>query len=764
MGKVSIELEDSAFTAGPSYVQRVAISNMRSGSLLLPADGLTLARSRGVILVIPPQGMRAPLLACGSIRLFSGTCLVLDGKNRNRIEHAPDSEDLAVTTTVGILDLTARIDLSATLADCLALPALLDSRTSSQIATLYEEIRHFENSPATPSDADNLALHLQACTLVSRLLQAASNADTQILTHIPPAERLKRLMASELSKKHTATEMARRFNMSRSGFTNWAKRVLGTTPALYRRKMRLEHSQALLQNDALSVEQVSQMTGFVDRYHFDREFKKAFGLSPAKYRKALQEKSREASPYDMFRHNRFKKSLELCDKMLAIEMDDAERQKLLYLRVQCLSAVGQNEEAAKASSLLKESAVAQRAGLQLAQSFFEQQHYDKALEQLELVCAGGDPSSRQAVGQAWLDQFNALAAERLVQPLRHYAEMRLRCLGDDLYTAQRARMALTQIGDNRGALQHSACSAAQQAEAYFSMGCFSAALKHAPPQTRPRLALRCLVKQARHQDVLDSPNASDSQRAGALVALGRPEEAVLRYPADASAAYFVLGRYEEILSLDRTHTEWKIYALHALGRTDSLRSFKAHGTWFWHIARLYCAPASLLHVTSAENAEFLHHARLLSLLNALTARQGGRADEILAMVQTIDDIGFVFGDHRTTEIITSAALRSFLSQPHILRETLQQLTKRFRYTGFQKCWYAARYLLGLIDDKRFLAQPLQVSIADRLRYLKAIKEDTGGNRRKARNAYRRFLEQSMPYEFDLLLMHRFAEWRLKEMA
>jgi transcriptional regulator GlxA family with amidase domain len=43
-------------------------------------------------------------------------------------------------------------------------------------------------------------------------------------------------------------------------------------------------AKELLERSLLSVKQVMAAVGITDRSHFDREFKKAYGLPPAQYR------------------------------------------------------------------------------------------------------------------------------------------------------------------------------------------------------------------------------------------------------------------------------------------------------------------------------------------------------------------------------------------------------------------------------------------------------------------------------------------------
>ena len=48
--------------------------------------------------------------------------------------------------------------------------------------------------------------------------------------------------------------------------------------------LRLRHAQELLLSTDASVAEVGVRSGFADQFHFSRQFKAAFGLSPRGYR------------------------------------------------------------------------------------------------------------------------------------------------------------------------------------------------------------------------------------------------------------------------------------------------------------------------------------------------------------------------------------------------------------------------------------------------------------------------------------------------
>ena len=92
------------------------------------------------------------------------------------------------------------------------------------------------------------------------------------------------LMKEDLRRELSSDELARSVNLSPSRFSHIFKTETGTSPARYLRTLRLEHARELVKTSLLSVKQIMASTGFTDRSHFDREFKKAYGLTPVQYR------------------------------------------------------------------------------------------------------------------------------------------------------------------------------------------------------------------------------------------------------------------------------------------------------------------------------------------------------------------------------------------------------------------------------------------------------------------------------------------------
>jgi transcriptional regulator GlxA family with amidase domain len=108
-------------------------------------------------------------------------------------------------------------------------------------------------------------------------LQVDSALDERIKTALE-------MMESNLKSPYTNIQLAKIVSMNPCGFIRLFSEELGNSPQKYYKKIRIDAASLLLHFSKKSVEEIAAETGFVDRYHFSREFKKFQGLPPALFR------------------------------------------------------------------------------------------------------------------------------------------------------------------------------------------------------------------------------------------------------------------------------------------------------------------------------------------------------------------------------------------------------------------------------------------------------------------------------------------------
>jgi transcriptional regulator GlxA family with amidase domain len=94
------------------------------------------------------------------------------------------------------------------------------------------------------------------------------------------------LMKENLHRDLTLDELGQAVNLSTSRLQYLFKAETGMTPGRYRRLLRIEKARDSLGTTLLTVRQIRTRLGFKDRSHFERDFKKTYGMTPAQYRVA----------------------------------------------------------------------------------------------------------------------------------------------------------------------------------------------------------------------------------------------------------------------------------------------------------------------------------------------------------------------------------------------------------------------------------------------------------------------------------------------
>lgn len=100
-------------------------------------------------------------------------------------------------------------------------------------------------------------------------------------------ERLKPLIgyiSQHYENDLSVADAAEMISMSPNYFMKYFKKTLGISFVNYLNQVRLEHAQMFLKNSSLNISEICEKCGFHNFSYFIRSFKKAFGITPKKYR------------------------------------------------------------------------------------------------------------------------------------------------------------------------------------------------------------------------------------------------------------------------------------------------------------------------------------------------------------------------------------------------------------------------------------------------------------------------------------------------
>lgn len=92
------------------------------------------------------------------------------------------------------------------------------------------------------------------------------------------------LINQDLMRELSVAEMARFVHLSPTQFRRMFKAETGLPPRQYIKRVKLEAAKKLLEHSYLRVKEIAYQVGFMDNSHFVRDFKHAYGMTPAQYR------------------------------------------------------------------------------------------------------------------------------------------------------------------------------------------------------------------------------------------------------------------------------------------------------------------------------------------------------------------------------------------------------------------------------------------------------------------------------------------------
>jgi AraC-like DNA-binding protein len=119
------------------------------------------------------------------------------------------------------------------------------------------------------------------------LLAASSGAVHPPLTlRLPALLRVRELIAADPTKRLATNELAREAELDRWSLARQFRTAFGTSPSRFRTMRQLDRVRRLV-TDGTSLSEAALQAGFADQSHMSRQFKLAYGLTPAKWAAAL---------------------------------------------------------------------------------------------------------------------------------------------------------------------------------------------------------------------------------------------------------------------------------------------------------------------------------------------------------------------------------------------------------------------------------------------------------------------------------------------
>ncbi|WP_141504665.1 response regulator transcription factor [Paenibacillus luteus] len=136
---------------------------------------------------------------------------------------------------------------------------------------------HYEHISRNYSSAENLFNRIKA---FFDLL-----TEDEIHIHNVQVEKMLEYIDSQYTEDLLLSAIAKHFKISIGYLSTLIKKETGMTYSDYMMNKRMTMAKELLGDPSLSIHDIVQQVGYKDYFHFNKLFKKQFGITPSKYRK-----------------------------------------------------------------------------------------------------------------------------------------------------------------------------------------------------------------------------------------------------------------------------------------------------------------------------------------------------------------------------------------------------------------------------------------------------------------------------------------------
>jgi len=167
---------------------------------------------------------------------------------------------------------------------------------SSLVADLLDAVVRLVRLVNTPTEAPFLAPLITREIIYRLWMGEQSNRLHHIATsggYTPHITRAIERIHQEFDQPIRIDSIARELGMSVSGFHHHFKAVTAMSPLQFQKRLRLQEARRLMIGEGLDAASTAYRVGYYDASHFNREYKRLFGLPPIRDVEQLRETARQ---------------------------------------------------------------------------------------------------------------------------------------------------------------------------------------------------------------------------------------------------------------------------------------------------------------------------------------------------------------------------------------------------------------------------------------------------------------------------------------
>ncbi len=160
---------------------------------------------------------------------------------------------------------------------------------------VYQDLRNDLEELSLSLQQNNEQLSVPSSLLIYKIIMLSVSRISKEYWNLATTDQrmlnVLREIEDHIPEELTNKRLSKVANMAVNSFARFFKEEIGMPPQQFVRERRVRKTSILLHHTAEPIDEIARLSGFCDRFHLARVFKKVTTYSPAQYRKQFYPKS-----------------------------------------------------------------------------------------------------------------------------------------------------------------------------------------------------------------------------------------------------------------------------------------------------------------------------------------------------------------------------------------------------------------------------------------------------------------------------------------